>query len=120
MLFEERINMAKVDPPPGPEELQKRKQPKYIIDPREVSSKDDERVRKWGVEVMKKHEFRLNSKFRDKQIVYRGEVDPEDIDIRNLYPFKDLNWIIFRDGKFWSLMLRSKEKLLALLTYAKI
>ena len=114
--------MAKVDPIPDDEELRKRRIPdKWIIDPQDVKKKDDARVRKWGAEIMKKNEFRLNAnKYRNKQIVYRGEIDPEEIDIRNLYPFKELNWIIFRDGKFWSLMLRSKEKLLALLTYSKI
>ena len=114
--------MAKVDPIPSDEILKKRRIPdKWIIDPKDVKEKDDARVRKWGVEIMKKNEFRLNpNKFRNKQIVYRGEIDAEDIDIRNLYPFKELNWIIFKDGKLWSLMLRSKEKLLALLTYSKI
>ncbi len=114
--------MAKVDPVPSDGELRRRRIPdKWIIDPKDVTAKDDERIRKWGLGTMKKNEFRLSAtKYKDKQIVFRGEVDAENIDIRNLYPFKDLNWVIFKDGQFWSLMLRSKEKLLALLTYSKI
>lgn len=115
--------MSKVDPIPNQDILRQRRIPddKWIINPKDVSAKDDIRVRKWGLEVMKKHESKLIwSKYKNKQIVYKGDITAEDIDIKNLYPFKDLNWIIFKDGQFWSLMLLSKGKLLALLTYSKI
>lgn len=105
---------------PNPEELQTLREPRYIINPRDVLPKEETRVRQWAAEIMRKNEHRLNPHVKDRHIVWSGAVEPEDIDIRQIYPFDDLNWIIYRNGIYWSLMLRSKEKLLATLTYAKL
>jgi hypothetical protein len=112
--------MVQVDPFPSPEEIQKRRKVKYIIDPRDVKHQEEERIRKWALSVMQKHEFRLTKKIRDRFIVWSEVVKPEDIDIRQIYPFHELNWIIYRDGQFWSLMLRSREKILAKFQYARL
>lgn len=119
--------MSKVDPIPDDTELQKRRAPKYIIDPKDVAPKDDLRVRQWGLGIMKKHESKLNSHCRNREIVCRKEIEPEEIDIKNFYrPLNGLHWMIFRDEKFWVLRLcgrrpeSTNDVILAQLTYANI
>ena len=112
--------MTKVDPPPPPDEIERRRKTQFIIDPSELQKQEEVQIRKWALGIMQKNEHRLNKKTRDKYIVWSGVVEPEDIDIRHLYPHSDMNWVIYRDGDFWSLMLRSKEKMLAKFSYARL
>ena len=112
--------MAKVDQKPSPEEQERRRKPPTIVKIKDVTTNNETRLRTWALEVMKKNEFRLNKKTRNKKIVWSGVVEPEDIDIKAIYPFEDLNWVIFRDGAYWTLMLRSKEKALSYFTYATL
>ena len=94
---------------------------KYIIDPKEVAPKEEQRVRNWAATIMTKNEYKLNDeKFKHLEIVTSGIVEPEAIDMRLIYPFPDLNWIIYRNKQYWSIMLRSKEKMLCVITYAQI
>ncbi len=110
----------KVDPPPEPEDLKARREGKYIVDPKDVLPKDDLRARAWAHGVISKHENKLHKKWKHGQVVTSGVVKPEDIDIRNIYPFSDLNWIIYRHHDCWNLMLRSKEKMIFVASYAKM
>lgn len=112
--------MTQVDPPPSPDEIQKRRQPKYIIDPRSVKKEEETRVRQWALALMNKHEDKLKKKTPNKHVVWSGTVEPEDIDIRQVYPFKELNWVIYRDDPFWALMLRSNAKPLAIMKYVQM
>ncbi len=119
--------MAKVDPIPDEETLSKRRKPKFIVDPKEVAPKDDTRIRQWALEVMKKmdREDRLDSSLPDGRIVYDQAIEPEDIDIKNIYPFDDLWYMVFRRGDFWKLRLIHKRPagnyaILAEMTYADI
>ncbi len=113
--------MAQVDPMPPRDEMERRREQQWIIDPIEVAESEDKRVRSWASEVMSKNEHKLDrKKFKNHEIVTGGVVEPEAIDMRLIYPFHDLNWIIFRNGMLWSLMLRSKEKMLCTITYAQI
>jgi len=85
---------------PPPEILEARRKPQYVVDPKEVKDKDDVRVRLWAAEIMKKHDSKLTDKWKENAIIATGDVEAEDVDILNIYPFKDLHWIIFRrDGK---------------------
>jgi hypothetical protein len=93
---------------PDEETLKKRREPKFVVDPKDVAAKDDIRVRQWALEIMQKHTSRLNDQVPDKQIVFMKEVEPEDIDIRNIYPFEDLGYMIFRKKPFWCLRLLYK------------
>jgi hypothetical protein len=96
-------------------------EPKWIIDPKDVKPKEEQRIRNWAHSVMKKNESKLSmTKYPDKRIVTRGEVKPEDIDISHIYPFQRLNWYIYREGNFWGLRLMSKKKILANFLFAKI
>jgi hypothetical protein len=112
--------MAKVDPPPDDEELKKRREPKFIIDPKDVAKKDDSRARAWAAELMSKHERFFTDKIPDGRIIARGDVEPEAIDVRNIYPFPNLNWIIFRRRGLFHLMLLSGHRLLFTSSFAKI
>lgn len=117
--------MAKVDPPPPDNELHKRRQPTFIVNPADVIPKDETRARQWAATVMKKHESKLNPhRFKNRAIVTSGEIEPENVDIKAVYPFPDLNWIIFRsdskDTIMWSIMLRSKSRVLFTTTFAKM
>jgi len=119
--------MAKVDPIPNEETLSKRRKPKFIIDPKDVEVKDDLRIRQWALGIMKKmdRESRLDSSVPNKRIVYEKEIEAEDIDIKNIYPFEDLWYMVFRFGKYWKLRLIHKRPagnyaILAEMTYADI
>lgn len=110
---------------PDEETLKKRREPKFVVDPKDVQAKDDIRVRKWALDIMQKHTSRFNDQVPDKQIVFEKEVEPEDIDIRNIYPFEDLGYMIYRKKPFWCLRLLYKTKsgnhsILAELTYADV
>ena len=93
---------------------------RWIIDPKDVSNKSSARVSAWASELMHKHEHKLNNTWKHLQVVTSGTVEPEAIDVRNFYPFPDLNWVIYKYHNYWCLMLRSKGTKLATITYAKI
>ncbi len=110
---------------PDEETLKKRREPKFVVDPKDVVAQDDIRVRQWALDIMQKHTTRLSDEIPDKQIVFEKEVEPEDIDIRNIYPFKDLGYMIFRKKPYWCLRLLYKtpsgsHAILAELTYANV
>ena len=105
--------MAKVDPMPDDETLEKRRRPQFIINPKDVTQSDNERVRQWMGETIRKHESKLDlKKWKIDQIVTAASVEPEAIDVRGIYPFSDLHWIIFREGKGFSIMLVGRNIML--------
>jgi len=84
---------------PTPEEIEERRKPQFFIDPKEVSANDDARVRKWSHSKMIVHESKFTRDRKENQIIASGDVEPEDLDIRSIYNFDDMHWIIFRrDG----------------------
>ncbi len=110
---------------PDEETLKKRREPKFVVNPKDVVAEDDIRVRQWALGVMQKHTSRLKDDVPDKTIVWDKEVEPEDIDIRNIYPFQDLGYMIFRKKPYWCLRLLYKttsgnHAILAELTYANV
>lgn len=112
--------MPQVDPPPSSEEIEKRRKPKYIIDPKDMTSKDQTRARAWAAEVMKRHESKLTMKVKDRNIIVSGVVEPEAIDVRNIYPFSNLHWVIYRNGDLFDLMLMSGKRMLFVSSFAKV
>lgn len=92
----------------------------YILDPNEVEESGEMRIRRWAADIMSKHEHRFTPKWKDRQIIYYGNVEPEEIDVRAVYPFEDLNWIIWKNKYYWSFMLLSKHKMLININFAKI
>lgn len=94
--------------------------PKYIIHPDHVLPKDDKRVRQWGLDTMKKYEYLFKPDTPNLRVVCRDAVSAEEIDIRNIYPFKDLNFFIHRQGKGWFLTLMTRGTILARLGYLKV
>jgi hypothetical protein len=110
---------------PDEETLKKRREPKFIIDPKDVVLTDEMRVRKWSLEIMQKHSSRFNDQIPNLQIVFAKEVEPEEIDIRNIYPFDDLYYIIFKKDPYWCHRILYKTKsgnhsILAEIAYAHI
>ncbi len=113
---------------PNEETLKKRREPKFVIDPKDVTVKDQIRIRQWALEIMQKHTSRLKDEVPDKQIVFEKELEPEDIDIRNIYPFAangTLGYMIFRKTPYWCLRLLYKTatgnySILAELSYANV
>ncbi len=111
---------------PDTAELEERRKPKYIIDPEHVKPKDDTRIRQWGLAIMKKHESRFKNKTPHGKIVYEKELEPEEIDIRNIYPFSNLYYFIMKEHDYWVLRLccvkptDNKSIILAQLTYTQI
>ena len=110
---------------PDEETLRKRREPKFVVDPKDVTPTDDMRVRKWALAIMQKHSSRLVDTVPNRRIVFEKEVEPEEIDIRNIYPFVDLYYMIFRKKPYWCLRLLYKttggnHAILAEMTYANI
>jgi len=112
--------MPKVDPPPPDDIQEERRKPKYIIDPKDVTKKDDLRARAWAASVIRKYESRLTNKVKDGTILHSGFVDPEDIDVANIYPFPDLHWIIYYRGGLFHLALISGRRLLFTSSFLKV
>lgn len=117
--------MSKVNPPPPDDEIQRRRQPQLVVDPNDVNQKDEIRAKQWATAIMLKNESKLNpNKFKNREIVTAGFIKPEDVDIKAVYPFPNLNWIIFRSDArntiMWSIMLRSGGKTLFTTTFAKM
>ena len=84
---------------PPPEVLEARRKPVRIIDPTEVTTKEDLQVRLWAHAKMQKYEEKLTTEWKPNDIIASGDVEPEDLDIRSIYNFKDMHWIIYRrDG----------------------
>lgn len=115
--------MAKVDPPPSNEVINKRREPRYIIDPKEVTQKEHVRAKQWAAEIMKKHESKLNpNKFKNREIVTSGYIEAEHIDVGGVYKFSDIHWIIYRDDHngmvMWSIMVMGGKKMLFRSTFA--
>lgn len=98
--------------PEEQKELEERRKPKFVVRPEDVAPKDDVRVRQWGLSIMKKHLSRLDDKHPDGTIVFEKEVEPEEIDIMNIYPFAkigDMRYFIMRNKPYWCLRLLYKR-----------
>lgn len=85
----------------------------FFIDTSDLREADLKRLRQWGVSLMQKHEHKFNNKWKHLEIVTSGIIKPEDIDVRQIYPFPDLNWLIFRYNTMWVLLLLSKRRILS-------
>ncbi len=110
---------------PDEETLAKRREPKFVVSPKDVQANDDVRVREWALKIMQQHTSRLDDKVPDKTIVYDKEIEPEEIDIRNIYPFEDMYYMIFRRKPYWCLRLCYRTKsgshaILAEMSYANV
>ena len=90
---------------PPPEVIAARQKPQFIIDPKEVAPTDEIRVRRWAAEVVGKHESKFDKDWKDHQIIASGTLEPEDIDIKNIYPFLDLHWVIYKKNKLYNILL---------------
>jgi len=112
--------MAKVDPPPPDDEVNKRREPKFVINPYEVSQKEDLRARGWAKELMQKYEYKLTNKVPEGTILMRGEVEPEAIDVRQVYNFPNLHWIIFYRRSMFHLVLLSGHRVLFVSSFLKV
>lgn len=102
------------------EQEPKKTERQWILNPSEVTRKDESRIRAWSQVVMERNEYKFNSKWKNKEIVTSGEVEPEAIDVRAIYPFAELHWFIYRDDPYWSFILASDNKILFRIQYAKI
>jgi len=103
--------MAKVDPIPNDDILRQRRKPKWVVDPADVKAQDEIRARKWALGVMSKNEHRLQNTVPVGTIVYRKEVTPEEIDIKNVYVFEDMNYFIMKQSdNRWVLRLLYRTK----------
>lgn len=92
----------------------------HILNPKEVQEKEEVRIRRWAHSIISKHEHKFTPKWQDRQIITSGEVKPEDIDARAVYPYPDLNWVIWKNKDMWSFMLLSQHRMLFNIDFAKI
>lgn len=96
--------LGNIGTPDGPtdKEMEERRKPQFIIDPNTVAPKEDIRIRTWAFTKVKDHESKLDSHWQQNQIVASGDVEPEDVDIKSIYDFDDMHWIIYRkDGSLF-------------------
>ena len=93
----------------------------YNLDPYALSKKDFTRIRQWSRVLMERNEYKFNfHQWKDRDIITAGTVEPESIDVHNIYPFPDLHWIIYRAGMKFNLMLLSGKRMLFVSSFAKI
>jgi len=108
-------------PSPSPAVLRRRRRPKFLINPNKVTNKQYKRIWDWAHTVMAKHEHLLKPDVPNRKVVAWSGMEAEEIDISHFFPFqKNLNWIIYRDGLCWSIMIRHGKAMLAKLSFTKI
>lgn len=116
--------MSKAEPSHSPEEIKKRrKDVPYFIDPRQVTPAEEQRVKMWAKSVMSQHEKYFDPKiYKHGDVVAKNSVRPEDIDIKQIYPFPNLYWIIYRNERLnaWSIVLKSGRRILNNVDFWKI
>lgn len=112
--------MAKVDPPPDSDELQKRQEPRWILDPNTVTAEEKQRLLRWARSKALPYEDRLSFDIPNGTIIADGDVEPEEPDIGSIYRFPDLHWIIFREGAIFSFQLFSRNTILLKIQFAKV
>ncbi len=100
-LTEEEIwkNYGPISSGEGPPQdvLDARRKPRPVVE--HITDKDEIRVRAWAHAKMKEHESKLTDKWSQNAIVASGDIEAEDVDIRGVYDFEDMHWIIYRqDG----------------------
>lgn len=101
--------------------LQTAQDPKtWILHPGQIGEGGEMRIKQWAAEIMRKNEHRFTPKWQDRQIVYKGDVDPEAIDVRGIYPYPNLHWVIWKNKELWSFMLLSEHRMLFNIDFAKI
>ena len=77
------------------------------------SSDQDDIVRLWAAGIIGKHESKMSSRFKENEIITSGDVEtngvsPEGIDIRNIYPFRDMYWVIYHKHDCYHLKIMCK------------
>jgi hypothetical protein len=114
--------MSKKNNIPNEKELQKRREPIYILDPKEVRQEKtaEQRMMDWAAEKMRKHESKFDLKWRDWQIITSGVIEPEELNVGAVYKFPDLHWYIYKVKHLYKIVLLSEMKLLFRAEFAKI
>ena len=112
--------MAKADPPPSDDEMEKRRKHKWILDPATVTDKEVAHLRRWANSKMKQYEGKMRWDMPDRTIIESGDIEPEEPDVGSVYGFSDLHWIIFRESSFFSFQVFAKNTLLLKIQYAKV
>ena len=113
--------MSEVDPKPPEHILKERRKPKYVLDPNEVTAREKKRLMEWSRDLIVKHESKLSfSKWKHGEIIASGIIEPESIDVGEIYSFGELNWYIYRSHDKWNVLLRSHHRVLSVASYAKL
>lgn len=112
--------MAKADPPPNGDVLQKRRQPRWVIDPNTVTPEEQKRLLRWAHTKASSYEGKMNFDVPQGTIIADGDVEPEEPDIGSIYRFPDLHWIIFREGPTFSFQLFSRKLILLKIRFARV
>lgn len=102
------------------EQLNKRREPKWVIDPRTVTQEEERRLIRWAHAKASKYEDRMSLETPHGMIIADGDVEPEDADVGAIYGFKDLHWILFKEGMTFSFQLFSRKLILLKVKFAKI
>lgn len=110
--------MAKADPTPGPEDLQKKREPKWVVDPYTITPDEQKRLLRWARAKAELYEGKMNFDVPNGTIIADGDVEPEEPDIGSIYRFPDLHWILFREGMTFSFQLFSRKLILLKIRFA--
>ena len=78
-----------VNAPPTPEKGQ-------FINPDDITKKDLVRIDDWAIKLMRKHEHRFSKKIPIGKIFIDEQLKPEDVDIPQIYDFRELHYQIYR------------------------
>lgn len=99
--------------------------PKTIVDTTNITKEDVDRMYSWAHALIAKNEYRLSADILPGATIAEGEVNPEGIDVGELYNFSvDLRWRIWRwhqpVSACWCVMILSGQKILVNFFFAKI
>lgn len=67
-----------------------------FIDPNKISQKEMVRIDDWAIKIMSKHEHLFSDKIPIGKIFVQEALKPEDVDISQVYDFRNLHYQIYR------------------------
>jgi len=91
-----------------------------FIDSDTVTKKQTKRIDNCALMLMNRHEHLFSNEVPNGKIIVREELKREDLDIPQIFDFKNLSYIIFRRDNLWCIRINQGPKMLIEIAYAKI
>ena len=100
------------------------KKPRTIVNTDNITGKQVKRLDDFSRLLLKtlvsRYEHMFNDQVPDQKIIVDEGLDPNQLDLPQFYPYKNLNFIIFRDGNGWTVRIQDAWQMLVEAKYIKV